>query len=156
MKRAIVGLAVAAFFLAVGGGAAAQETKLGAFKLKTADGQEFTQENLKDKKTLFVVAQTACTQCRAEMKDISARYEDFSAKGQVFVVLVDANPERGLKFYKEQGYKMPLLLDPDFRVPKMAGVEVTPGVFIVGPDLAVTYTKTGYRAGDLERFLDKF
>lgn len=156
MKRVLSCIAVLGTALLLSTGYARAEDKvLAAFKLKNAEGKEVTQEAFKGKKTLFVVVQTACSQCRTELDDISKNLDKVKAKAEVVVILVDANSEIGLKRYQEMGYAMPLLLDPMFNVPASVDINVTPGTFATDKDLKVYLTKTGYRPGTLDQLIDK-
>ncbi len=129
---------------------------LPAFKLQGADGKEMTQETLqaKEKKTVFIMVQSACSQCAGELGEMDALWTDLSAKADVYVLLLDMNSGPGVERYKTKGHKAPLLLDDKFRFPTLVGIEVTPATMIVGSDLKILYKKTGYRPGDLEVLMD--
>jgi len=156
MKRiaGILGIAAAALLLSLSGAQAAG-TKVGSFKLKDGEGKEVTHEALKEKRTLFIVAQTACSQCRTEIKEIQERLDEVTAKAQVWVILVDANAEAGLERYGKLKLTLPVLLDPDFRLPASVGIEASPATFIVDGELNVVFTKTGYGPGSFEMIMEK-
>lgn len=129
---------------------------LPAFSLKADDGKVITQEYVqaKEKKTVFVMVQTACSQCSKELEEMDALWTDLSAKADFYVVLLDMNSGPGLERYKGKGHKAPVLLDDQFRFPSLVGIGVTPATMVVGPDLQILHKKTGYRPGDLEVLMD--
>lgn len=130
--------------------------QLPAFKLMGADGKELTQEQVQgsDKKTVFVMVQTACSQCSKELEEMDVLWDDLKAKANVYVVMLDMNSAPGMERYKNKGHKAPVLLDDKFKFPASVGIEVTPATMIVGPDLKIVYKKTGYRPGDLEALME--
>lgn len=154
MKRLLSVFAAAAtcVMLAAGAWGADQKT-IGAFSLKNAEGKAVTQEALKGKKTILVVAQMACRQCQMELEDLKNMFDDVQKKGQVFVVLVDMNAENALEKYKKAGHKATVLIDPDFSLGSMAGVNVTPATVVVDENLKVKSARTGYMPGQMEDIL---
>lgn len=148
MKKLFSLLVVSMVALAVAGGAFAADKMLGEFKLKTGDGKEFTHESIKDKKVMMVFAQMACRQCRQEMDDLNAA----NGTENVIVVLVDVASDRAMDSYTKKGYKMKVVLDPDFNLPSKAGVGATPATIVVDKG-AITFNKTGYVKGTVEELL---
>lgn len=146
-------LAVALVALCAAGVASA--AMIGNFKLKGSDGKDVTQEALKGKPTMLVISNTACGQCRAEMIDLEKSLDAIKAKGNLYVVMVDANADRALDAYNKLGYKAPILLDPDFIIPGSIDISATPATVILDKDLNVIFSKTGYRPGTMKEMLDK-
>lgn len=155
MKKVLSRIAIVATVLMFSAVSAMAGT-VGTIALKTGDGKDFTNETIKEKKVLFIVAQTACGQCRKEIADISEQFDKISGKGLVFTVLVDINQERALEYYKKKDYKVPVVLDPNFTIAGMADIAATPATIIVDAKGNITYTKTGYRPGQLEEILENF
>lgn len=121
------------------------------FKLKTASGVELTQENLKGKATNLLFVQMACRQCRLELNDIHARFDEF--KDKVTVVLVDMNPEAALNVWNSQGYKFDPVLDPGFNLAEMLKLRSTPATVKLDGELKTISVKYGYKPADLEELL---
>lgn len=146
--------ALAVLVLSAGVALAGEAVAVKAFKVKDAKGAEFTNKNIEGKTAVFVVVQTACSQCRGELLALSAKYDELKAKADIYTVLVDVNSERALSVYAADKHKMPALLDPGFTIPDMAGLGVTPSTIVVKGG-KITYTKTGYRGEpDLKKLIE--
>lgn len=146
----VLGLAASSGFAA--------DAKLGAFKVKTGEGKEFKvdfKEAMLKGDALFIIMQTACNQCRTELDEVAANADAIGKKAEVFVVLVDMNEERGIKYLQEKGYKFPILLDPTFTIGGQVGLDATPSTLAVKKDGTVKFKKTGYKPGDVEKLIDQ-
>lgn len=154
MKKLLMVLMTVALVGGLCGSALAAGAVVKEFKIKAADGTEFTQEQLKGQKTLLVFAQMACRQCRTELKELEEAKADLKDK-KVYVILVDMNTDAAVTAWGKVGYTMPLLLDPDFKVAEMLGLRSTPSTVIVDKDLKVVYEKTGYKSGDVDTILEQ-
>lgn len=161
MKKIFAFLFLIAAFVAVGPLNALAEDKpvdkgfMGDLLLKTDEGKDFSFKDVVGKKVMFVIVQTACSQCRIELQDLSASLDKVKAKADVYAVLVDVASDRAVKAYKDAGYKLPLILDPGFALGAKGSVDATPATIVVGKDGKVAMSKTGYRPGQLEQILDK-
>jgi peroxiredoxin len=129
--------------------------KLFSVEINDAEGNIFNSDSRSGVRTVYVFAQTACSQCRKELADISANYLNLKEKSEIYVVLVDMKSARALKFYKKKGFKMPVLLDPDYTLAGALGVAATPTTVIVDKNQNVFFTKVGYKSSDLDLFIAK-
>jgi peroxiredoxin len=123
------------------------------FSLKDGEGNVFNQDNLKGKKTMLVIAQMACRQCRAEMDDMNVFADQLT--DNAYVLLVDMNTEVAQRIWKDAGYKMNLVIDPDFTLPELLGVRSTPATVVLDKDLKVIFSKSGYRPGQFEDIMEE-
>lgn len=133
----------------------ASAAMVGNFKVKSSEGKDVTQDMLKGKPTMLVISNTACGQCRVEMGELDKSLDAIKAKGNVWVVMVDANAERAVELYGKLGFKAPLLLDPDFTIANSLDLSATPSTVILDKDLNVVFSKTGYRPGNMKELIEK-
>lgn len=148
----LMAVVAAGALLFAGAAGAADKKMVGKFSFDTTDGKKVTQEAIKDKTAVFLVAQTACSQCKAELMEFDKRLDELKGKADVYVVLVDIESGPAVERYKAKGYKPVALLDPDFNVGLLFGFNVTPSTAVVKKG-EIVYTTTGYRAGQFEEIL---
>lgn len=152
MKKALR-LLVAAVAVAFLASAAFAAAPINAFTVKDASGKEFKSDALKGKTTVLVLTQSACSQCRNEMKDLADYKDKIAAKANLFAVVVDLDSARAVEYFKSKGFDFNMLLDPDFNVGGAVGAGSTPATIVIDKDLNVKYMKTGYKDGDLEKLM---
>lgn len=153
MKKVTEILAALAVTLCFATGALAD--KIGKFEVKDAGGVKFTQEQLKGKKAVLAFVQAACGQCRTEIADLTAKADAITGKAELFIVVVDVNTERAMEYFKSQNVPGKLLADPDFKMGAAAGVGATPSTVVLNKELNIVTSKTGYRAGDVEKLISE-
>lgn len=122
---------------------------IGKFEVKTAEGKAFKTDDLKGKKTFLILVQTACGQCRNELKELKANFDEVKKAGDIFVVLVDVDSERALASYQKFGFEWPVIFDPDFKIGAATGATATPTTVVIEKDLNIKELHTGYQTGTL-------
>ncbi|MDF1554082.1 MAG: TlpA disulfide reductase family protein [Deferrisomatales bacterium] len=152
-KLASIGFALAAIMFVLAGTGFAEA--LPAFKLKSADGSMVSNETLKDKSAVLVFAQTACSQCRTEMKAIDKNLEAIQEKARVYVVLVDTNEERGAMLYEQMGFKAPVIFDSSYSLPSALGINATPATVVVDKTGTITMKQVGYSPAVISDIMGK-
>ena len=115
----------------------------------------FKLSDLKGKKgVVFAFVQSACASCRAELSFLNGFVGQ--DKYDVYQVNVDAiggseawNNIIG-KMIDQNGWKMGILVDPKYTVPRTFGVRATPGVAVIDKDGKLVGTMTGFAQADQE------
>lgn len=122
----------------------------------------FKLSAMKGKGVVFGFVQSACASCRAEIKFLNS-FAD-SDKFNVYQINVDAiaGTERWNEIIKtrmeKSGWKMGILMDPDYTVPKLFGVRATPGLAVIDKDGKLVGTMTGFSPSDqdtIKEWIDK-
>lgn len=115
--------------------------------------KNFKLSELKGKKgVVFAFVQSACASCRAELTFLNG----FTGqdKYDVYQINVDAiggsEPWTKIigKMINENGWKMGILIDPKYTVPRTFGVRATPGVAVIDKDGKLVGTMTGFAQAD--------
>jgi peroxiredoxin len=134
------------------------------FELATMDGKQFKLSAhlaASKKPAVFIVGQSACTNCRSEVMFVNSEAPK-NAAVDFFIINVDAigNTEKGKemlgKYFASIENKLPVLIDPKMAVPRQFGVRATPGMFIIGKDGKFLQTDTGYVEDDAAELAEKF
>ena len=110
----------------------------------------FKSVDSKGKKAIVMaVTQSACTSCRTELELLNG-YVGKSANFEIYAVTVDAMGGKDkwndamTKIVDENGWKMPILVDPKFSVPRKFGVSATPGLVVIGKDGIIKNIEIGF------------
>jgi|Deesub1362B_J571_1020462.scaffolds.fasta_scaffold00011_120 thiol-disulfide isomerase/thioredoxin len=114
----------------------AEGLEVPSFKVVDKNGVEYTKENLRGKTVFLHFWASWCKECRNEMPEIVKLYErkksdpDFVFLG----VIYREDPIKARKYLQENGYDLPIFVDPDENTAKAFGVTGVPETYIIGPD----------------------
>jgi len=116
------------------GGTVAAGKLAADFQLHTLDGTAVSLSSLRGKVVFLNVWATWCAPCREEMPSIETLYEEFS-KDRDFVVLAVSQDSEGRNmvdsYVRKNGFKFPVLLDPQNKVGDAYDVSGIPETFII-------------------------
>lgn len=138
--------------------AADQKVDLEKTMLTTPDGKSVPAKEMMGGKTSAVVfAQTACSNCRQEIRHLVAISEDYP-KVQQIVAIVDMNPNpaRIGAYLGELGFKGQVVTDPAFALASSVGVSMTPSMVMVDGGGNVTYSSIGFNEDVKKAITDAF
>ncbi len=94
---------------------------------------------------------TWCGPCRLELPHLQKIYEEYSAKGIVFMAVSLDNPKQRQKvgeYLKNNGITMPVYIDTKGELAKRFKISAIPATFILAKGGSVFYQTRGYRPGD--------
>lgn len=112
--------------------------------LKALDGRDVTIDGTKDN-TIYVLNfwATWCPPCRAELPEIqkfaSAKHEHVN----FYAINMQESPEKIQSFLKENGYELPVLLDPEDKAVSDYLVKYIPTTLIIDAKGIVRYQQVG-------------
>jgi peroxiredoxin len=116
------------------GGTVAAGKLAADFELHTLDGTAISLSSLRGKVIFLNVWATWCPPCREEMPSIETLYEEFR-KDRDFVVLAVSQDSEGRSevdsYVRKNGFKFPVLLDPENKVGEAYDVSGIPETFII-------------------------
>jgi peroxiredoxin len=93
---------------------------------------------------------TWCKECREEMPSMQRLHDRMQEKPfQMITILYRDEPEKTIKYMKENDYTMPVLLDPDTDLAFSFGVTGVPETYIIDKDGIVQEKILGPRNWDL-------
>ncbi len=123
------------------------------FKLKDADGKEFTLDSYKGDIVVLDFWATWCHWCVKGMPDVQKLHENYKNNDKVKVVglnLFEEKPEAAVKFMKSKNYTYGLLLRGD-DLGKKLGINGIPELIIVDGNGKIIQRLHGYNADMLEK-----
>lgn len=101
----------------------------------------------KSKLTAIVFMNTSCLACRSELELMNAAKNKFGDDFNLVAISIDMNGEKAVEMYtKRFKYHATYLLDPEFTVAPMMGINYTPALIVVGNDGKIKDMKTGYNS----------
>jgi cytochrome oxidase Cu insertion factor (SCO1/SenC/PrrC family) len=124
---------------------------IGTFEYKTAEGQPFTEKDIKGKKTALIFFQTACSICAGEIKavrDIQTRVKDVNIV--LFSVDMRAPADSYATYRKNYAGDLPIVMDSSFSLPRRFSVSSTPAIAFIDSKGLLTKVKVGYNTRQKE------
>lgn len=120
------------------------------FEIPDTGGKEWSLEDLRGKVVFINFWATWCPSCVAEMPSINnLNILSSGADGfQILTVLYQDSPENAAKYFLEQGFGMPILVDKEGKVARMYGLTGIPETFIVDKKGVLRYRQIGPRHFD--------
>ena len=118
------------------------------FTLKDMHGNEVTLSKLRGKVVLVNFWATWCPPCRMELPDINSIYARLQSKGLVVLPITQEDAAKVSPFLAKNGYRLPVLLDPEGKVFKQFHVDGIPKTFVFNQEgklVAVAIDQTGER-----------
>lgn len=114
------------------------------FQLKSLDGQTVKFSDFKGKPVLLNFWASWCQPCREEMPYLQKVFDDYKAKGLVFYLInIGESPDTINKFFKDNGYSMPVLLDTDKSVGQSYRITGVPETFFIDKNGIIRNWKIG-------------
>ena len=113
----------------------------------------FKLADMKGKKAVVIaITQSACSSCRTELDLLN----NYVGQGDLEVVTINVDARGGTEKWnglmtqivKDAGWKMPVLVDPKYSVPRMFGVRATPGLIVIGKDGTIKAIEIGFVPGE--------
>ena len=104
-----------------------------AFELKDLDDKPWSLESLRGKVVLINFWATWCPPCKEEMPSLSELFirnrdsDDF----QMLTILYQDAPDNARKYFAENGFEMPVLIDPRGKVSKRYGLAGVPETYVI-------------------------
>ncbi len=115
------------------GGPPPVDSQAPAFELKDLDGKPWQLAALRGKVVAINFWATWCQPCKEEMPSLSKLSELNLGRGefQVLTILYQDNPENARAYFNEQGFGMPVLIDPRGKVAKLYGLTGVPETYVI-------------------------
>lgn len=123
------------------------------FAVKTLEGETVDFNSFKGKTIFLNIWATWCGPCRAEMPSIQKLYNKVSHDSIAFVMLsIDPVDQPGKvdKYIRNQKYTFPVFIAGE--LPVQLQVSVIPTTFVISPEGAIVYKKTGMAQYDTNKF----
>ncbi len=115
------------------GGALIVGSQAPDFNLTDLDGKQWSLESLKGSAVVINFWATWCPPCREEMPSLSELFElNRGSEGlQILTILYRDVPDNAKAYFSDQGFKMPVLIDPRGKVAKRFGLAGVPETFVI-------------------------
>ena len=116
------------------GGPPPVDSQAPAFELKDLSGNPWQLAALSGKVVVINFWASWCPPCKKEMPSLSKLSKLNLGRGefQVLTILYQDDPENARAYFKEQGFEMPVLIDPRGKVAKLYGLAGVPETFVIG------------------------
>jgi cytochrome c biogenesis protein CcmG/thiol:disulfide interchange protein DsbE len=103
------------------------------FTLTDLDGKTWTLSALKGSVVVINFWATWCPPCRKELPSLNATFNRYAGADdfQVLTILYQDTPADAKKYFAEEGYKMPILIDDTSKVAEDYGLSGVPETYIV-------------------------
>jgi peroxiredoxin len=103
------------------------------FTLTDIAGKSWSLAGLKGKVVVINFWATWCPPCRSEMPSLSNFFNKTMDKDDIVVltILYNDSPDAASAYFKENGFQMPILLDPSSRVAGDYGLTGVPETFVI-------------------------
>jgi thiol-disulfide isomerase/thioredoxin len=123
-----------------------------SFTLKTPEGKTISLDSLRGKTVIVDFWATWCGPCIRSFPFLQKFWEAHRDDPDVIVLAVNTwertqgeeRVQSVTKFFRDNGYTMPLLLDEDDKTVSAFGVEGIPTKFFVGPDGKIYFKDVGF------------
>jgi thiol-disulfide isomerase/thioredoxin len=118
------------------------------------DGSAFPMEQLRGEVFVLNVWSTLCAPCLAELPTLDGLHELVKNDGvRVLCVATDADGDRVRRVVSENGWRVPVLLLGDGRLPPVFDSQWIPATYVVSADGRVVYHHAGAARWDHPRVL---
>lgn len=125
---------------------------LAATRIQSLDGKTIDLESVAAKSPVVLnFWATSCGPCRLELPHLQKVYEEYGAKGVVFVAISLDNPRNKKMisdFLTKNKVSLPVYIDTSGEVAKKFKITAIPTTFLLGKGGEVIYQVRGYRPGD--------
>lgn len=125
---------------------------LAATRIQSLDGKTIDLESVAAKSPVVLnFWATWCGPCRLELPHLQKVYEEYGAKGIVFVAISLDNPRNKKMisdFLTKNKVSLPVYIDTSGEVAKKFKITAIPTTFLLGRGGEVIYQVRGYRPGD--------
>lgn len=102
------------------------------FALQDLDGQTVTLSALHGKPVFINFWASWCQPCREEMPYLQQTYDSFKDRGLAFYAIdIGESPDTIIKFFEDNAYSMPVLLDSDKSVGQSYHITGIPETFLI-------------------------
>jgi len=107
-------------------------------------GKVFTNKSFHGKSTIYAFIQSACSNCRNEVRELNALYPEIKGKYNVVAIFIDLDDTRMAKYREKNEIEYPILHDPGADVAESVGYSSTPAMIIVAADGKILKKMSGY------------
>jgi thiol-disulfide isomerase/thioredoxin len=118
------------------------------------DGSTFSMDQLRGEVFVLNVWSTLCAPCVAELPTLDGLHEVVKADGvRVLCVATDEDGDRVRRLVNEHGWRVPVLVLGDARLPPVFDSEWIPATYVVAADGRVVYQHAGAARWDHPRVI---
>lgn len=121
--------------------------------VKDFEGKDVDTAKLMAEKTMFVIVNSVCNLCAAEVASLSEHKDKFTAKAKVAFVVVDPNLDRAKTKYEKFAKEFLLLHDADYKIGESVDLNSTPSTLIVDKGGKILYKGQGFRPDMMKEYL---
>jgi peroxiredoxin len=129
--------------LVISAGFASDPVVVEDFTLKNYDGKSYTLSDAKDAKAIVIMfIATRCPVSNAYNERMANLYDDYQSKGVVFFGINSnklENSEECEKHAEENGFKFPVLKDPNNVIADKYDAQVTPEIYVINSKRELLY-----------------
>jgi peroxiredoxin len=103
------------------------------FSLLDTEGRSWRLADLRGSVVLINFWATWCPPCRTEMPSLSRLFKDSMEREDLVVltVLYQDDPEKAKAYFKDEGFSMPIILDPSGEMARDYGLTGVPETFVI-------------------------
>lgn len=126
---------------------------LPAFSVRMMDGTWMSRDSLVGRRSVVVLFNTGCGDCRQELPVVDSLYVRHRADADVrFVAIARAEESESIwAFWDERELSMPFSPQPDRAVYQLFANSVIPRLFLSGPDAIVRFAHDDQAMPDLQQ-----
>lgn len=129
------------------------------FTVRKPDGALVDFNEYRGKTVFLNIWATWCGPCRAEMPSIQKLYESAGSDSIQFVMLSidrEEDVDKVKQYVASKGFTFPVFIAGE--LPEQLQVKIIPSTFVISPDGAIVYKKSGladYGTNKFRKFMDK-
>ncbi|MGX2041569.1 protein disulfide oxidoreductase [Methylocaldum sp. MU1018] len=112
-----------------------------SIRATTLDGETFDLHDPEGRPAVIYFWASWCRICKAMQGSIRSLAQDTPL---VSVALLSGTEVEVREFLEREGFKVPVILDPDGAIGKDYGIRGVPAVFVLGPDGNIRFSTIGY------------
>ena len=135
--------------------------QLPSVMLKTLDGKTVDTSKLNNNGKPFIISffATWCKPCNRELKAIHEQYAEWQEETGVKVIAISIDQAQNINKVKplvdSEEWEYEILLDPNSEFRRAMGVQMIPHVFIIGGDVTIVESRSGYTDGGENHLIEK-
>lgn len=107
------------------------------FEVTMNDGRRVATADLAGRRSLIVLFNTGCSDCRRELPVLQEVYEAVGERCHVLCIAREESAEHIAEYWAANGLTLPYSPQPDRRIFNLFATESIPRVYIAGPDLRI-------------------